>query len=66
MIYLVRHGEAAASWGDHPDPGLSELGQKQAAVESLAKLLAKEWPSRFGNVHRDARKKLGNLEKKAG
>ena len=30
MIFLVRHGEAAASWGDHPDPGLSELGQKQA------------------------------------
>lgn len=32
MIYLVRHGEAAASWGDHPDPGLSDLGQKQAAA----------------------------------
>ena len=31
MIYLVRHGEAAASWGDHPDPGLSTLGQEQAA-----------------------------------
>ena len=30
MIYLVRHGEAAASWGNHPDPGLSELGHKQA------------------------------------
>jgi broad specificity phosphatase PhoE len=30
MIYLIRHGEAAASWGDHPDPGLSELGHKQA------------------------------------
>ena len=30
MIYLVRHGEAAASWGNHPDPGLSELGLKQA------------------------------------
>ena len=30
MIYLVRHGEAAAGWGDHPDPGLSELGRKQA------------------------------------
>lgn len=32
MIYLVRHGEAAASWGDHPDPGLSDLGHKQAAA----------------------------------
>lgn len=30
MIYLVRHGEAAASWGDHPNPGLSELGHQQA------------------------------------
>lgn len=37
MIYLVRHGEAAASWGDHPDPGLSELGQKQA--EAVADIL---------------------------
>ncbi len=37
MIYLVRHGEAAASWGDHPDPGLSELGQGQA--RSVAKIL---------------------------
>ena len=36
MIYLVRHGEAAASWGDHPDPGLSELGQKQAAAAADA------------------------------
>jgi broad specificity phosphatase PhoE len=40
MIYLVRHGEPAASWGAHPDPGLSELGQKQAerAAEVLAEL----------------------------
>ena len=29
-IYLVRHGEAAASWGQSPDPGLSELGGRQA------------------------------------
>jgi broad specificity phosphatase PhoE len=29
-IYLVRHGEAAASWGQSPDPGLSELGRVQA------------------------------------
>lgn len=34
MIYLVRHGEAAASWGDHPDPGLSPLGCKQAEAAS--------------------------------
>lgn len=40
-IWLVRHGEAAASWGEHPDPGLSELGrsQAQAAAEELIKHL---------------------------
>ena len=37
MIYLVRHGEAAASWGNHPNPGLSELGRKQA--KSVASVL---------------------------
>jgi broad specificity phosphatase PhoE len=30
LIYLIRHGEAAAGWGDHADPGLSELGARQA------------------------------------
>ena len=29
-IFLVRHGEAAASWGEAADPGLSELGKEQA------------------------------------
>ena len=33
-LYLVRHGEAAASWGEHPDPGLSALGHKQASQAS--------------------------------
>ncbi|MEM7493230.1 MAG: histidine phosphatase family protein [Pseudomonadota bacterium] len=38
MITLVRHGEAAAKWGDHPNPGLSELGHHQAlaAAEQLS------------------------------
>jgi broad specificity phosphatase PhoE len=36
-IFLVRHGEAAASWGEDPDPGLSELGVQQAA--QVAELL---------------------------
>jgi broad specificity phosphatase PhoE len=31
MIYLVRHGEAASAWGEHPDPGLSARGKLQAA-----------------------------------
>lgn len=30
MIYLVRHGEASAGWGHVHDPGLSELGVRQA------------------------------------
>lgn len=29
-IYLVRHGEAAAAWGEEPDPGLSHVGRQQA------------------------------------
>jgi broad specificity phosphatase PhoE len=33
-IYLVRHGEAAASWGQSSDPGLSELGKRQADVSA--------------------------------
>ncbi|WOR16252.1 histidine phosphatase family protein [Hyphomonas sp. FCG-A18] len=38
MITLVRHGEAAAGWGDHPDPGLSDTGyaQAQAVASSLS------------------------------
>ncbi len=39
MIFLIRHGEAAASWGDHPDPGLSDLGKGQAAA--VAEILVK-------------------------
>jgi broad specificity phosphatase PhoE len=38
MIYLIRHGEPAASWGAHPDPGLSPLGLSQA--ERTATILA--------------------------
>ncbi len=29
-IFLVRHGEAAAAWSESSDPGLSELGARQA------------------------------------
>ncbi|MFT4520259.1 MAG: broad specificity phosphatase PhoE [Halioglobus sp.] len=39
-IYLVRHGEAAASWGESPDPGLSELGVEQA--EAVGRTLAEQ------------------------
>lgn len=39
-LVLVRHGEAAAGWGDDLDPGLSERGQAQArnAAASLEPL----------------------------
>ena len=29
-LLLVRHGEAAENWGNHPDPGLSDQGIKQS------------------------------------
>lgn len=43
MIYLIRHGEPSGSWGGHPNPGLTELGARQAfaAAESLAAAGAK-------------------------
>ena len=37
-LVLVRHGEAAAGWGDDPDPGLSERGRQQA--EAMADAIA--------------------------
>jgi len=43
MIYLIRHGEPAATWSTHPNPGLTDLGARQAAdaAETLARLGAK-------------------------
>ena len=35
-IFLVRHAEAAASWAQSPDPGLSELGWEQARAAAQA------------------------------
>jgi broad specificity phosphatase PhoE len=32
VLHLVRHGEAAAGWGSDPDPGLTDLGRRQAAA----------------------------------
>jgi broad specificity phosphatase PhoE len=29
-LYLVRHGRAAAGWNTDPDPGLDDLGHRQA------------------------------------
>ena len=36
QIWIVRHGEAAASWEKDPDPGLSALGQSQAEETAAA------------------------------
>lgn len=36
-LYLVRHGEAAAGWGEDADPGLSDRGRSQA--EAVAQQL---------------------------
>ncbi len=38
QIWIVRHGEAAASWEKDPDPGLSALGQDQAERTAQALL----------------------------
>ena len=38
QIWIVRHGEAAASWEKDPDPGLSGLGQSQAEETANAML----------------------------
>jgi len=35
-LYLVRHGQAAASWGEDPDPSLNALGHGQAARMAAA------------------------------
>ncbi|MBI1338645.1 histidine phosphatase family protein [bacterium] len=48
MIFLIRHGEPASSWSEHPDPGLSERGGRQAvaAAERLSGLGARAaWTS---------------------
>lgn len=39
-IYLVRHGRAAAGWGETADPGLDDKGRDQAAhaADTLAAL----------------------------
>ena len=56
-VYLVRHGEAASSWGQHADPALSPLGQEQAAAtaEALRTSLPQEAPSLFSSPLRRAR-----------
>jgi len=44
MLYLVRHGKAAAGWSEDPDPGLDDTGRAQA--EARAQDLAKRFADR--------------------
>tara|TARA_Y100000022_G_scaffold15216_1_gene11876 strand:- start:92 stop:646 length:555 start_codon:yes stop_codon:yes gene_type:complete len=48
-IFLIRHGEAAQSWDQSADPGLSELGKEQA-LECFDTLDAKENLNQFNLV----------------
>ena len=41
-LYLVRHGKAAAGWGDDLDPGLDDTGRAQA--EAMAQTLSSRGP----------------------
>ena len=34
-LYLVRHGRATAGWDTDPDPGLDEIGVRQAAAVAV-------------------------------
>jgi broad specificity phosphatase PhoE len=42
ILHLIRHGKAAAGWGDDADPGLDAEGSRQA--EAAAELLASLGP----------------------
>lgn len=46
-LYFIRHGEAAAGFGEDHDPGLSALGQEQSekASEAMRETLAKTGPT---------------------
>ncbi|MCC6921134.1 MAG: histidine phosphatase family protein [Alphaproteobacteria bacterium] len=41
-LYLVRHGQAASTWAEAHDPGLSPLGREEA--EAAARALAPKGP----------------------
>lgn len=46
-VYVIRHGKAAAAWGDEgadPDPGLDAVGQAQAEAACQALLALPEPP----------------------
>ena len=45
-IYMVRHGRAAAGFGEHADPGLDDVGREQAerAADALAGTIGRPVP----------------------
>lgn len=45
-LYLIRHGEASAGFGEDHDPGLSDLGRKQSAdvADVIVERLSDEEP----------------------
>ena len=51
QIHLVRHGKAAAGFGSHKDPGLDELGLRQAraVANMLDKRLGDDRPLLFSS-----------------
>jgi len=67
-VFLVRHGEAAASWGQSADPGLSSLGQTQAqeAAGTLKTLLASRMPSIVSSPLKRARETAEPLARHFG
>jgi broad specificity phosphatase PhoE len=36
LLHLVRHGQASAGWDEDADPGLTDLGRRQAAAVASA------------------------------
>ena len=59
-LVLVRHGEATAGWGPDRDPGLSELGHRQA--EAVPDELSPPRPIRVSPLRR-ARETAAPLER---
>lgn len=62
-LYLVRHGKAAASWGEEFDPGLDPLGHEQAAA--MARRFAEPLPLVVSPMRR-ARETAAALERAWG
>jgi len=48
-IFLIRHGEAAQSWDQSADPGLSDLGKEQA-LECFNTINGNEYLNQFNLV----------------